>query len=235
MTAEHEPIKIFCTLGLRGALVGFADALAAHGFPFDAVYESSNGILRRLDQGECADVAILLDATINQLAQAGTILAGSRRELARTGVAIAVRAGAEKPDISTVDALRRVLLSAPSIAFTRTGASGLHFASVIDRLGIADVVNRKAKIVDGLVGELAARGEVAFAVQQMSELRPINGIEIVGPLPDKVQKMSVFSVGIFAVTKHLDAARRSIEYLTSKEAERGLIDNGLEPANVQTK
>ena len=86
-----------------------------------------------------------------------------------------------------------------------------------------------------MVGELAARGEVAFAVQQMSELRPINGIEIVGPLPDKVQKMSVFSVGIFAVTKHLDASRRSIEYLTSKEAERGLIDNGLEPANVQTK
>ena len=223
-------LAILCTLGMRGVLVELAESLEASGLPFVAHYESTNAILCRLDRGERADVAILLDATIEQLTRSGRLLAESRRELARSGVAIAVRAGAEKPDISTVDAFRRALLSAASIAYTRTGASGLHFAAVIERLGIADEVNRKARVEDGLVGELAARGEVAIAVQQMSELRPVGGIDIVGQLPTEVQKMSVFSGGIFADTAHADAGRQLIAYLGSVAAESAIRDNGLEPA-----
>lgn len=223
-------LAILCTLGMRGVLVGLAESLGARGLPFVAHYESTNAILSRIDQGERGDVAILLDATIEQLTRSGRLLAGSRCELARSGVAIAVQAGAEKPDISTVDALRCALLSAASIAYTRTGASGLHFAAVIERLGIAGEVNRKARVEDGLVGELAARGEVAIAVQQTSELQPVSGIEIVGPLPMEVQKMSVFSGGIFTHTAHLDAARRLIAYLASAEAESAIREKGLEPA-----
>jgi molybdate transport system substrate-binding protein len=223
-------LAILCTFGMRGVLAGLTESLGACGLPFVAHYESTNAILCRLDQGERADIAILLDATIEQLTRSGRLLAGSRRELARSGVAIAVRAGAELPDISTVDAFRRALLSAASIAYTRTGASGLHFAAVIERLGIAEEVNRKARVEDGLVGELVARGEVAMAVQQTSELRPVGGIEIVGPLPTEVQKISVFSGGVFADTAHPDAARGLIAYLASAEAESAIKDNGLEPA-----
>lgn len=229
---NSSPLSILCTLGMRGVLMGLAESLGARGMPFSAHYESTNAILRRLAAGERADVAVLLDATIEQLTQAGTLVAGSRRALARSGVAIAVRAGAKKPDISTLDAFKRALIAAPSIAYTRTGASGLHFATVIDRLGIVEEVNRKAKVQDGLVGELAARGEVAIAVQQTSELLPVAGIEIVGPLPDEVQKMSVFSAGIFTGTPRADAARALIAYLASADAERVIRDKGLEPASA---
>ncbi len=229
---NSSPLSILCTLGMRGVLTELAERLGARGLPFSALFESTNAILRRLAAGERADVAILLDATIKQLTQAGTLLAGSRRDLARSGVAIAVRAGAEKPDISTVEAFKRVLIAAPSIAYTKSGASGLHFAAVIDRLGVAAEVGRKAKVQDGLVGELAARGEVAIAVQQASELLPVAGIEIVGPLPDGVQKMSVFSAGIFAGTARGDAARALIAFLASPEAESVIRGKGLEPASA---
>ena len=104
-----------------------------------------------------------------------------------------MRAGAPKPDISTPEAFKRTLLAAKSIAFSRIGASGIHFAEVIERLGIAAEIRRKATISDSYVGEIAARGEAELAVQQISELMPVAGIDIVGPLPGDLQKISVFS------------------------------------------
>lgn len=230
--ATSSPLSIFCTLGMRGVLSALSDTLVAHELPFTAHYEPSNLLVHRIDAGEQADVAIMLAGTIDQLSEAGTLITGSRRDLARSGIAIAVQAGAPKPDISTVDALRRALLAAPSVAYTKSGASGIHFATIIEQLGIADEINRKAKVLDGLVGELAARGEVAIAVQQTSELMPVAGIEIVGPLPDAIQKTSVFSAGIFAGSPRGDAARKLISFLASAEAALVIRDKGLEPASA---
>ena len=226
------PLKILCTLGMRGVMVELAPAIAAAGLPFAATYESTNAILRRLAGGEQADIAILIDTTIDELIKAGTLRAGSRRDLARSGVAIAVRAGAAKPDISTPEAFKHAMLAARAIAYTKSGASGIYFASLIERLGIAEEVNRKAKIQDGMMGELAARGEVEIAVQQLSELLPVAGIDIVGTLPDALQRMTVFTAAIFTATQRAAQAEVLIDHLAAPAPEAVLKAKGLEPASA---
>jgi molybdate transport system substrate-binding protein len=207
-------------------------AMAADGLPFTAIYESTNALLRRLDAGERADVALLIDTTVDELIKSGMLRPGSRRDLGRSGVAIAVRAGAPKPDISTPEAFKRALLAARSVAYTRTGASGIYFASVIERLGIADEIKRKAIIEDGLVGEFAARGEAEIAVQQASELLPVAGIDMVGPFPDALQTLTVFSAAIFAACERVERATALIERLASPAAAAIIKARGLEPAST---
>jgi molybdate transport system substrate-binding protein len=228
------PLAILCTLGLRGLLRELAPSLAADGLAFDATYGPTNALRQKLADGAGADLAFMIDSSIDELIAAGTLAPGSRRIIARSGVAIAVKAGAAKPDISTPDAFKRALLSARSIAFTVTGASGIHFAEVIDRLGIADQIRRKAVIRDGVTGERAASGEVEIAVQQMSELFPVAGIDIVGPLPGDLQALTVFSASVFASSGRAREAEALIARLTTPEAERVIRAKGLEPASAFT-
>src|SRR5262249_30565532 len=157
------------------------------------------------------------DEAIAGLVEHGTLSPGSRRDLARSSIGIAVRAGAPKPDISTPEAFKHALLLAKSIAFSRSGASGIHFANLISQLGIATEVAGKARIFDGVVGSLAAKGEVEIAVQQMSELKLADGIDIVGPLPEALQKVTVFSGGVFAASTRPAAAGLFIEALRTPE------------------
>src|SRR5262249_49687788 len=149
--------------------------------------------------------------------------------LASSSVGLAVRAGAPRPDISAPDPLKRALLSARSITYTLTGASGIHFAQVIERLGIADAIKTKAIVRDGLAGELAARGEVELAVQQISELMQVKGIDIVGPLPPEVQKSTVFSAGIFKSAKNPSGAAALIAWLSTPETAVIIKAKGMEP------
>jgi molybdate transport system substrate-binding protein len=174
-------------------------------------------------------MTIITREAIDRLVRDGILVDGSTADLAQSGVGIAVRAGAPKPDISTVAALQRTLLDAKSIAFTRLGASGVHFAQVIERLGIADEVRRKAHIGDAYIGEVVARGEAEMAVQQISELIPVAGIDIVGPLPDEVQKISVFAAGAFRSARNPDGARKLIAHLADPRIAPVLIRKGLEP------
>jgi molybdate transport system substrate-binding protein len=193
----HSDINVLCTLGLRSVLVDIADAFSrGKGLSFSAHYESSIALMDRIANGENADAAILTDVMIAALMKQGRIREGSRRDLASSGVGLAVRAGAPKPDISTPEAFRHALLAARSIAYTATGASGIYFAELIERLGIGEAIRAKATIRDGLSGELAARGEVQIAVQQVSELMQVAGIDMIGPLPSALQKATVFSAGI---------------------------------------
>lgn len=225
-----KPLVILCTLGMRGVLGELAPACAARDLAFTAEYASTNALLRRIDTGEHADLAILVDSSLGELVARGAIIANSCRTIARSGVALAVRAGAPKPDIATVESFTRALRAARSLAYTVSGASGIHFAAVLERLGLADEIARKSKVQDGLVGELAARGEVEIAVQQRSELMPVAGIDIVGPLPDALQKMTVFSAGVFTTSRRPDAARVLIDALTAPQAEEVIRRKGLEPA-----
>ena len=160
-------------------------------------YATSATLMREIAAGAPFDVALLTDAAIAALVVRGWIKAGSDAAIARCGVGIAVRAGAPKPDIATPDALRQALLDAPSVAYTSEGASGIHFASVLERLGIAAAIAAKAKLQPGgLIAALVARGEAALAVQQVSELVAVAGVDLVGPLPHELQHHTVFAMGL---------------------------------------
>jgi molybdate transport system substrate-binding protein len=229
-TDAAATIDVLSTLALRAVLLEIADEFRAmSGLGFTATYKSTNAVLNLIADGVTADMTIITREAIARLVRDGIIVDASTANLAQSAVGLAVRAGAPKPDIATVAALRRALVDTKSIAFTRLGASGVHFAQVIERLGIADDVRRKACIGDAYVGELVARGEAEMAVQQISELMPVEGIDIVGPLPDEVQKISVFAVGIFRAARNPDGARKLIAYLGEPRFASVLLRKGLEP------
>jgi molybdate transport system substrate-binding protein len=222
-------LRVQCTLGLRGLLDEIGLTLDARGLYFVPSYGATNVLLPKIASGETADVAILTDAAIEGLVEHGTLTAASRRDLARSSIGIAVKAGAPKPDISTPAAFKEAMIAAKSIAFSRSGASGIHFANLIGQLGIGDEVARKARIFDGVVGTLAARGEVEIAVQQISELKLAGGVDIVGPLPEPLQKVTVFSAGVFKTSARPAAAGLLIEALRSPEVAAVMRKQGLEP------
>jgi molybdate transport system substrate-binding protein len=162
-------------------------------------FDPTMRLLQRIEGGETADIAILTDAGVEALMAKGVLLQGSRRDLAVSHIGMAVKAGAPQPDISTVEALRATLLATPSLAYSRAGASGIFFAGLLERLGIAEVVNAKATIIpQGFTAALAASGAVELAVQQVSELMAVEGIDVVGRLPEGANTAAVFSAGIFA-------------------------------------
>ena len=222
-------IRIMCTLGLRGLLDEITPALEGRGLYFAPSYGATNVLLPKIAAGETADVAVLTDAAVDGLIEHGTLATGSRRDLARSSIGIAVRAGAPKPDIGTVESFKAALLAAKSIAFSRSGASGIHFANLIGQLGIADEVARKARIFDGVVGLLAARGEVEIAVQQVSELKLAGGVDVVGEIPAPLQKVTVFSAGVFAASARPAAAGLFVDALRTPEVAAIMRKQGLEP------
>jgi amidase len=188
-----------------------------------------DSITNRLKRGEPVDVVIVADADLNEFIRLGRVVAGSRVALARSGIGMAVRAGAPKPDISSVDALKRTLLQAKSIAYS-SSVSGIYLSTeLFQRLGIVDQLKAKSQRIEReRVGAVVARGEAEIGFQQVSELLPIQGIDYVGPLPADVQRVTVFSAGVAAGSKNLDAARALIRFFASPEAARAIANSGLE-------
>jgi molybdate transport system substrate-binding protein len=223
-------MKLLATNAWRGALGELLPRFArASGYAVEPSYDPAKVVLRRVAAGERADAALLGCEALDELARAGKIAPGSR-PLARCGVGVAVRAGAPKPDLSSVESFRQALLAARSIAYTRDGASGLHFARVIEGLGIAAEVQAKAVTRSGgLIGELLVTGETELAVQQIPELLAVPGIQFAGPLPAALQLATVTCAGVFAGAQHAAAARALIEFLACAEAAAVLVAKGLEP------
>ena len=191
---------------------------------------AADSIPVRLSRGEPADVVIMAAGAVDDLIAQGRVRAGSRVDLATSSIAMAVRAGAPKPDISTVDALRRTLLEARSIAYSAS-ASGTYLSTeLFPRLGIAErLVAKSRRIESERVGAVVARGEAEVGFQQLSELLPIAGIDVVGPLPPGAQRMTVFSAGVTSAAKDPNGAKALIAYLRSA-AVAGIIRRaGLEP------
>jgi molybdate transport system substrate-binding protein len=221
-------LVVLCTLGLRAVLgkIG-AEFENEAGCRLDIRYESSNALMQRIAAGEHADLAILTDTALERLAHEGKT--DGRVDLVRSRVGIAVRAGSTRPDIGTVDALVSALRAARSIAYTRTGASGIHFARVLARLGIADEINAKARVQDGFTAELAARGEVELAVQQLSELAAVAGVDIVGPIPTELQQVTTFSAAVFADAAYPVRARAMIQFIAAPRHADAMRACGLEP------
>ena len=189
-----------------------------------------DSIPNRLRRQEAADVIMLPDASLRDLITEGLVVADSRVELARSGIGMAVRSGAPKPDISTVDALRRALLQAKSVAFSAQ-VSGLYLLNeLFPRLGIAEQMKSKSKVIElERVGAVVQRGEAEIGFQQISELLPIAGIDYVGPLPAEVQRITLFSAGIATAARNPAGANALIAFLASPDAARVMIKYGLEP------
>jgi molybdate transport system substrate-binding protein len=187
----------------------------------------------RLQRGEPMDVVIIVDYALQSLIKAGKVDA-SRVELARSGIGMAVRAGAPKPDISTPAAFKQTLLKAKSIAYSDS-ASGVYISKeLFQRLGIVDQVKGKARMIPAEpVGQVVARGEAEIGFQQMSELRPIKGIDIVGPLPSELQKFTVFSAGIATNAKEVAAAKAFVKFLSSPAAAPVITKSGMEPMTAK--
>ena len=193
-------------------------------------YLSTNQMLERVKRGETADLLIAGRSAIDELIAAGKVAAGSRADLAASGIGVCVKSGAPKPDIGTVEAFKQALLAAKSVAHTATGQSGSYFAALVDRLGIGDAVRAKARVsAGGIIGEFVARGEAELGIQQVSEVLAVPGVELVGPLPSEIQKVTVFSAGICSGSRETEAARALVRFLTTASATAAMKAKGLEP------
>jgi len=191
-----------------------------------------NAIPLRLERGEAIDVVIMAAPALDNLIKQGKVQAGSRVDLVQSLMGMAVKDGAPKPDIGSVDALKRTLLAAKSIAYSDS-ASGVYLSTeLFPKLGIADQIRGKSRKIEAdPVGEAVARGEIEIGFQQISELRPVKGIDIVGPLPPGAQRVTIFAAGIPATSKHPAEAKALIQWLASPAAYSAIKESGLDPAN----
>jgi molybdate transport system substrate-binding protein len=227
----QNAVRLLSTLALMGAVRNLAGRYeAAGGARIDADFAPTLGLLDRLRDGEAADIVILTREGLDDLAAKGTVVADSRVDLARSFVGIAVRAGTGHPDIATEAALRATLLGSRSVAYSRIGASGIFFAQLIERMGIASEINARATIISsGFTAERLVTGEAELAVQQISELKQVPGVEIVGPIPLHLQRPAVFSAGRLAASKRVVQSDALLKYLASPEVAPVLRESGLEP------
>lgn len=203
----------------------------ASGHKVTTVFTGTLDANKRLAAGETYDMIIMSAPSIEEHTKSGKLTAGSRVDLAKSGVAVAVPKGAAKPDISTTDAVKKTLLSAKSIGYS-TGPSGNYFLSLIEKLGIAGDVKPKLKQTPTgvFVGTIIASREVEIGVQQVSELSHFPGIDYVGPLPEDIQSYTMFSSGIIAGAKEAEAAKTLVKFITSPAAAGAYKKRGMNPA-----
>jgi molybdate transport system substrate-binding protein len=190
----------------------------------------------RLQRGEQADVVIMVGYALDALIKQGKVSADSRVDLARSRIGMAIRTGAPRPDISTVDAFKNTLLAAKSIAYSDS-ASGVYLSTeLFARLGIADQLKSKSTMIPAdPVGNVVARGDAEIGFQQISELLPVAGIDVVGPIPAELQKITTFSGGIVAGAQHAEAAQALLTFLRTPAAAAAVARSGLEPIAAPVK
>ena len=195
---------------------------------------SSASIMAKLKAGETPDMVILTREGIDELIKQGKVVANSRAEIASAGLGIAVKRGAPKPDISSVDALKKTLLSSRSVAYTATGASGLYFVKLLDRLGIAETMKPKSNVLtSGLAGDAVARDESDLGVQMISEILAAPGAELVGPLPAEVQSTMVFTAGTLTGSARGAEAAALVKFLNTPAVAQVFKAKGLDPVSAK--
>jgi molybdate transport system substrate-binding protein len=226
-----------------GAFKQVLNALAAQyektsGSKLDLTYRTVGQHLQLIESGEESfDVAVLTPDAIDRLIKDGKVVAGSRADLAKTGVGVVVRAGAPLPDISSVDAFKRTLMAAKSVAYidpAAGGSSGIYVGKLLERLGIAKDVNAKAKLIHGgAVADHIANGEAEIGIHQLSEILAVKGAVLVGPLPADIQNFTVYSAGVGTAAKDRaqDAASALVKFLAGSHAGPIIKAKGMEPAS----
>ena len=235
-TASAAEVRVMISGGLTAAYKALVPeferatghkVLTAYGPSMGA---TANAIPVRLERGEPADVLIMVGYALDDLVKQGKVMADGKVDLVKSPIGIAVKSGTPKPDISTADALKRALLAAKTIAYSDS-ASGVYVSTeMFAKLGIADAMKDKTRKVPATpVGEIVAHGDAEIGFQQISELKPVEGIDIVGPLPDDLQKITVFSAGIASVSKEPEAGNALIKFLASPAARAEIVKSGMDP------
>lgn len=190
------------------------------------IWEPTTVLMRQIVEGKRADVVIIIDEAMDQLEEQGIVQAGTRVEIARAVLGVGIRAGARRPDLSSVEAFRAALINADGVAYSKGGASGIYFAGLIERLGISEAI-RPVIIPAGFTAEKVASGEAEIAIQQTSELMSVPGIEIAGLFPDEYQVTTEFSAAIFSGARNPEGAARFLQALTSEQAASAYRNGGL--------
>ena len=216
---DAAEVKVLSTVGMQPATPElFAQFEAATGHKVAVTYGLAAVLKTKFLEGAPADVLITTAPIADDLVKQGKVVAESRKDVARSGVGIAVKAGAPRPDISTPEALKAAVLAAKSIGWSREGASGVAFARALERLGIAEAVKAKYKDTGTRAGEMVAAGDIELAAAQIPELLAVAGAEVVGPLPAELQTVTIFSVGVTATAQDADAAKALVDFLASPRA-----------------
>ena len=196
--------------------------------------ETVGALQKRIEGGEAFDLAILTPAAIDDLAKKGKIAAGSRVNLVQVGVGVVVKEGAARPDISSVDAFKRALVAAKSVAYIDPqagGSSGIYVAGLLDKLGIANEIKPKAVLVHGgAVADHVAKGEAELGIHQISEILPVKGITLVGALPKEIQNYTIYAAGVAANTANVDVVKALIQAFGDAKAVAAMKQKGMEPS-----
>ena len=229
--AQAAEIKVLGTPAVREFYLELvAQFEQASGHKVTTEWAGTVDVMKRIGGGETVDLVIMAADSLDQLAKRDKIVSDTRVNVAKSGVGVAVRAGAPKPDISSSDALKKTMLAAKSIAYS-SGPSGVYIGELVQRMGVADELKPKMRQIPPgeAVGELVARGEAELGFHQISELLPVKGIEIVGPLSPDVQRITVFAAGLPPGAKEADAAQALVKFITAPAAAAVIKKHGMEP------
>ena len=223
-------IKVMSSAAMKAAYLELVPAFErATGHKVVTTWVPGVDLMKRVKDGETSDLVIMQASSIDELVKLGRVAPGGRFDLAKSGVGIAVRAGAPRPDISSGDALKRALLAAKSLAYS-TGPSGVYIISLFSRMGIADELKPKSRQVKGEpVGAVVARGEAEIGFQQVSELLSVPGIDLVGPLPADIQQITIFAAGLHIGAKEPAAASALVKFITAPAAAAVIRKSGMDP------
>lgn len=228
-----QPMTIvgMSTLAVQGALVNalVPEFQASTGATVKLVFDPTQVLLERIGRGERADFIVAISSDIQALADKGVLCADKTFPLVRTAVGMAVSGNTEAPPLETIDQLKAALTGARSVAYSRTGASGIYFSTLLHRLGIADAVNSRATIIEkGFTGECVTQGTADLAIQQLSELAVVPGIRIAGPLPAEVGHYTDFSIGVFRDAANHSLLDRFLDYVRNDAAREAYRNHGLQ-------
>jgi molybdate transport system substrate-binding protein len=228
--ASAADIRVLSSTGLSSTLEALSATYEAKsGDHLLLTFATSGQLKKRIDDGDSFDLCILTAPQIDEVIESGKA-SGPRIDLARSGIGVAIKKGAKKPDISTSEAFKQTLLAAKSVAYTSSGASGTYFVSLTEKMGIADAIKAKSRTVPGgPAAELVAKGEAELAIQQISELLPVAGTELVGPFPPDLQTITLFSAGVSAKASNPTGARALAAFLTSPDAIATIRLKGMDP------
>ena len=217
--AEADEIRLLSTVGMQPAIPELlAQFERTSGHTVRVTWGLAAVLKQQFVDGTPADVVLLTSPLVEDLGKQGKVAAGSKVDVARSGVGVAVKAGAPRPDISTPQALKATVLAAKSVGFSREGASGVAFGRALERLGIAEQVRAKYRDTQTKAGEMLVAGDIDLAAAQIPELLAVPGVDVAGPLPEELQTVTVFPLGLATEAKATDAAKALIQFLSSPAA-----------------
>lgn len=228
---QAAEIKVLSSNGVKTVLEELAPQFEkATGHKVVFRFAPAAELKAQIEQGEAFDVTILTAAAIDDLVKQGKLDAATRADVARSGAGVAIRKGAPKPDIATADAFKRTLLAAKSIAYVGQGATGANMRRIFERFGIAEEMKAKTKLLSGIsAADAVAKGEAELGFTQISEILPVEGAELAGPLPPEVQVYTVFPAAVGTSAREPAAAQTLIKFLTAPGAAPVIKTKGMEP------